>query len=146
MNPRFSLLLFVMAGLVVAFAPLPVPAIAPQERTFEIDARQLPILPPNFSQPGRHRDHPTRQHRCCTWTVRGWLRCFRRSRPRTNCNLDLHRRQARLLPLSMQRHLRRDAPVHDRQIDRRHKQLVISFHWVGTGWFIMGVISIKQKA
>ncbi len=45
MNPRFSLLLFVMAGLVVAFAPLPVPAIPPQERTFRIDARQYAYSP-----------------------------------------------------------------------------------------------------
>jgi heme/copper-type cytochrome/quinol oxidase subunit 2 len=45
MNPRFSLLLFVMAGLVVAFAPLPVPSIPPQERTFEIDARQFAYSP-----------------------------------------------------------------------------------------------------
>jgi len=41
----FHLLLFVMAGLVVAFAPLPVPAIAPQERTFEIDAGQYAYSP-----------------------------------------------------------------------------------------------------
>lgn len=45
MNPRFSLLLFVMAGLVVAFAPLPVPVIAPQARTFQIDARQFAYSP-----------------------------------------------------------------------------------------------------
>lgn len=45
MRFRFSLLLFVMAGLVVAFAPLPVPVIAPQERTFEIDARQFTYSP-----------------------------------------------------------------------------------------------------
>ena len=45
MRFRFSLLLFVMAGLVVAFAPLPVPAIAPQERTFQIDARQYAYSP-----------------------------------------------------------------------------------------------------
>ena len=45
MNPRFSLLLLVMAGLAVAFAPLPVPAIAPQERTFEIDAHQFAYSP-----------------------------------------------------------------------------------------------------
>ena len=45
MNPRFSLLLFVMAGLVVAFAPLPVPSIAAQERTFRIDARQFAYSP-----------------------------------------------------------------------------------------------------
>ena len=41
----FPLLLFVMAGLVVAFAPLPVPPIAPQERTFRIDARQYAYSP-----------------------------------------------------------------------------------------------------
>ncbi len=45
MNPRFSLLLFVMAGLVVAFVPLPVPPATPQERTFEIDARQYAYSP-----------------------------------------------------------------------------------------------------
>ena len=45
MNPRFSLLLFVMAGLVVAFAPLPVQSMAPQERTFRIDARQFAYSP-----------------------------------------------------------------------------------------------------
>jgi heme/copper-type cytochrome/quinol oxidase subunit 2 len=45
MNPRFSLLLFVMAGLVVAFAPLPVQSIAPQEHTFRIDARQFTYSP-----------------------------------------------------------------------------------------------------
>jgi heme/copper-type cytochrome/quinol oxidase subunit 2 len=41
MNPRYSLLLFVLAGLVVAFAPLPVHAATPQARTFRIDARQF---------------------------------------------------------------------------------------------------------
>jgi heme/copper-type cytochrome/quinol oxidase subunit 2 len=45
MRFRFSLLLFVMAGLVVAFAPLPVPVVAPQERTFRIDARQFAYSP-----------------------------------------------------------------------------------------------------
>ncbi|MDP1547221.1 MAG: cupredoxin domain-containing protein [Anaerolineales bacterium] len=45
MRFSISLLLFVMAGLVVAFAPLPVPAIAPQERTFQIDARQFAYSP-----------------------------------------------------------------------------------------------------
>lgn len=45
MRLRFSLLLFVMAGLVVAFAPLPVPAVTPQERTFRIDARQFAYSP-----------------------------------------------------------------------------------------------------
>ena len=41
----FHLLLFVMAGLVVAFAPLPVSPIAPQERTIRIDARQYAYSP-----------------------------------------------------------------------------------------------------
>jgi len=45
MNPRFSLLLLVTAGLVVAFAPLPVPSIPPQTRTLEIDARQYAYSP-----------------------------------------------------------------------------------------------------
>lgn len=45
MRHRFSLLLFVMAGLAVAFAPLPVPAIAPQARTFQVDARQYAYSP-----------------------------------------------------------------------------------------------------
>ena len=41
MQSRFFLLLFVMAGLVVAFAPFPVRPIAPQERTFRIEAGQF---------------------------------------------------------------------------------------------------------
>jgi heme/copper-type cytochrome/quinol oxidase subunit 2 len=45
MRFHLSLLLFVMAGLVVAFVPLPVPAIAPQERTFQIDAYQFAYSP-----------------------------------------------------------------------------------------------------
>lgn len=45
MNPRFFLLLIVMTGLVVAFAPLPAPAVAPQARTFRIDARQYAYSP-----------------------------------------------------------------------------------------------------
>ena len=45
MRFRISLLLIVMVGLVVAFAPLPVPAIAPQERTFQIDAHQFAYSP-----------------------------------------------------------------------------------------------------
>ena len=45
MNPRFSLLLFGIAGLVVAFIPLPVPSSAHQERTFRIDARQFAYSP-----------------------------------------------------------------------------------------------------
>src|SRR5512144_1835215 len=40
-----SLLFFVMAGLVVAFAPLPVRSIAPQERIFQMDARQYAYSP-----------------------------------------------------------------------------------------------------
>ncbi len=49
MNSRFIiLLLFVMAGLVVAFAPLPVQSIAPQERTFRIEARQFAYSPSEF--------------------------------------------------------------------------------------------------
>lgn len=48
MSPRFSLLLFMMAGLVVAFAPLPVPPATPQERIFTIDARQYAYSPPEL--------------------------------------------------------------------------------------------------
>ena len=40
-----SLLFFVMVGLVVAFAPLPVRSIAPQERIFQVDARQYAYSP-----------------------------------------------------------------------------------------------------
>ena len=42
---RFLLLLFAATGLVVAFAPLPVPPSAPQELTFRIDARQFAYSP-----------------------------------------------------------------------------------------------------
>ena len=45
MRSHLLLLFFVMAGLAVAFAPLPVPAITPQERTFQIDARQFAYSP-----------------------------------------------------------------------------------------------------
>ena len=45
MRSHLLLLLLTMAGLVVAFAPLPVPVIAPQERTFRIDARQFAYSP-----------------------------------------------------------------------------------------------------
>lgn len=45
MKSRFKPLLFAMAGLVVAFAPLPVPSSASQERTFQIDARQFAYSP-----------------------------------------------------------------------------------------------------
>jgi heme/copper-type cytochrome/quinol oxidase subunit 2 len=43
------LLVFLMAGLVVAFAPLPVPSIAPQERTFQIEARQFSYSPSDLN-------------------------------------------------------------------------------------------------
>lgn len=39
------ILLFVATGLVVAFAPLPVPPSAPREQTFRIDARQFAYSP-----------------------------------------------------------------------------------------------------
>jgi heme/copper-type cytochrome/quinol oxidase subunit 2 len=45
MRSHLSLLLFVMAGLVVALAPLPVQSIAPQQRTFRIEARQFAYAP-----------------------------------------------------------------------------------------------------
>ena len=46
MRSRLALLLlFTATGLVVAFAPLPAPASAPQERTFRIDARQFAYFP-----------------------------------------------------------------------------------------------------
>ena len=42
---NFPLLSFVMVGLVVAFAPMPVQPIAPQERTFRMEARQFAYSP-----------------------------------------------------------------------------------------------------
>ncbi|MBI5953645.1 MAG: cupredoxin domain-containing protein [Chloroflexi bacterium] len=45
MRSRWSLLLFAMAGLVVAFAPLPVQTIASQARIFRVDARQFAYSP-----------------------------------------------------------------------------------------------------
>ena len=45
MRSYLSLLLFVTAGLVVAFAPLPVRSVAPQERIFQINARQYTYSP-----------------------------------------------------------------------------------------------------
>ena len=45
MRSYLVLLLLVMAGLVVALAPLPVRPIAPQERTFRIEARQFAYSP-----------------------------------------------------------------------------------------------------
>jgi len=55
MRSYLLLLLFAMAGLVVAFAPLPVLVIAPQERTFRIDARQFAYSPSELAvNPGDH--------------------------------------------------------------------------------------------
>jgi len=45
MRSRFSLLLLVMAGLVVAFTPLPAQPIAHQERTFRVEAHQFAYSP-----------------------------------------------------------------------------------------------------
>jgi heme/copper-type cytochrome/quinol oxidase subunit 2 len=45
MRSYLSLLLFATAGLVVAFAPLPVRSVAPRERTFRISARQYAYSP-----------------------------------------------------------------------------------------------------
>ena len=45
MRFHFFSLLFVMTGLAVVFAPLPVPPMAPQERTYRIDARQFAYSP-----------------------------------------------------------------------------------------------------
>lgn len=45
MRSHLLLSFFVMAGLAVAFAPLPVPSITPQVRTFQIDARQFAYSP-----------------------------------------------------------------------------------------------------
>jgi heme/copper-type cytochrome/quinol oxidase subunit 2 len=45
MRPYLSLLLVAMAGLVVAFAPLPGRVVAPRERIFRIDARQFAYSP-----------------------------------------------------------------------------------------------------
>ena len=45
MRSYLSLLLFVTAGLVVAFAPLPVRPVESQERIFKIDARQYAYSP-----------------------------------------------------------------------------------------------------
>lgn len=45
MRSYLSLLLFATAGLVVAFAPLPIRSVTPQERVFQIDARQYAYSP-----------------------------------------------------------------------------------------------------
>ena len=49
MRSYLLLLLLAAAGLVVAFAPLPLHAVAPQERSFRIDARQFAYSPPEFA-------------------------------------------------------------------------------------------------
>ena len=49
MRSRAFLPLLVLAGLVVAFAPLPVQAVAPVERTFRIDASQYAYDPGEIS-------------------------------------------------------------------------------------------------
>jgi len=45
MRSYLLLLLLAMAGLVVAFAPLPAPVVAPRARVFRIDARQFAYAP-----------------------------------------------------------------------------------------------------
>jgi heme/copper-type cytochrome/quinol oxidase subunit 2 len=45
MRSHFLLLLLGIAGLAVAYAPLPAPAISPQERTFQVEARQFAYSP-----------------------------------------------------------------------------------------------------
>jgi heme/copper-type cytochrome/quinol oxidase subunit 2 len=45
MRSHWFLLLLVMAGLAVAFAPLPVQPIAPQERTIRVEAGQFAYSP-----------------------------------------------------------------------------------------------------
>ena len=45
MRSLFLLLLLGIAGLAVAYAPLPAPAISPQERTFQVEARQFAYSP-----------------------------------------------------------------------------------------------------
>jgi heme/copper-type cytochrome/quinol oxidase subunit 2 len=45
MRPRFFLLLLVTAGLVLAFAPLPVQPLVHQERIFRIEAGQFAYSP-----------------------------------------------------------------------------------------------------
>jgi cytochrome c oxidase subunit II len=45
MRSPIALLLFGMAGLAVVFTPLPVPPMAPQARTYRIDARQFAYSP-----------------------------------------------------------------------------------------------------
>lgn len=49
MRSYLLLLLLATAGLVVAFAPLPVPAVASQKRSFRIDAHQFAYSPSELS-------------------------------------------------------------------------------------------------
>ena len=45
MTRLISFVFLLIAGLIVAFAPLPAPSTAPQTRTFRIDARQFAYSP-----------------------------------------------------------------------------------------------------
>jgi heme/copper-type cytochrome/quinol oxidase subunit 2 len=48
MNSRLFLLLLAAAGLVVAFAPLPIRHVPPQERIFRVEAGQFSYSPSEF--------------------------------------------------------------------------------------------------
>jgi len=48
MQSRFILLFLIMAGLVVAFAPLPLQLTTPKERIFRIEAGQFAYSPSEF--------------------------------------------------------------------------------------------------
>ncbi len=116
----------------MAFAPLPVPPIAPQERTFRIEARQFAYSPSELKvNPG---DKVTIQL-VSTDVVHGLYvdgyGVSVEADPGQTASIDLCCEQARLLSVSLQCHLWRDASLHDRQIDRGHKRLAVSFHWVG---------------
>jgi len=53
MRARLFLFFLLMAGLAVAFAPLPVRPVPPQARTFQVDARQFAYSPSElFVNPG----------------------------------------------------------------------------------------------
>ena len=49
MRSHLLLLLLAMAGLAVAFAPLPALAVPPRERTFRIEARQFAYSPSDIT-------------------------------------------------------------------------------------------------
>jgi len=132
MKSRFILLLLIMTGLVVAFAPLPVQPNAPQERTFRVEAGQFAYSPSELKvNPG---DSVAIQL-VSTDVVHGLYvdgydisieadpgqtktLSFVADKPgsfRFRCNVTL----------------RRHAPVHDREIDCRLQQLVYPFNWIG---------------